>query len=219
MFIKRARVLEIYKPDYLVEICCFDNHYIISFIGKLEVLNIDNRVALKELLDGLAFERRQVVLSSGKTSNYYFDGRKVSLSPKGAYLIANIICDMIEEDKVDAVGGLTLGADPIVGALGVAAYQRNIDISLFIVRKEAKTHGTKRQIEGPPLRAGQRVVVVDDVITTGGSIIKAVEAVREVGCEVVKALALVDRQEGGKENLEKMGIRVEPVFVASEFGL
>jgi orotate phosphoribosyltransferase len=171
------------------------------------------------LLDSRAFERRRVVLSSGKTSNYYFDGRKVSLSPSGAYHIANIICDMIRDDNVDAVGGVTLGADPIVGAVGVVAYQRNMDISLFIVRKEAKKHGTMRLIEGPPLKAGQRVVVVDDVITTGGSIIKAVEAVREVGCEVVKAIALVDRQEGGTEALARMGVKVEAVFTASDFGL
>jgi orotate phosphoribosyltransferase len=180
---------------------------------------IDKREELKKLLDAHAFERRQVVLSSGKTSNYYFDGRKVSLNPMGAYLIANIICDMIKDDKVDAVGGLTLGADPIVGALGVAAYQRNMPITLFIVRKEPKKHGTMRRIEGPPLKPGQRVVVVDDVITTGGSIIKAVQAVREAGCEVVKSIALVDRQEGGAEALEKMGVKVQPVFTAAEFGL
>lgn len=170
-------------------------------------------------MNSRAFERRQVVLSSGKTSNYYFDGRKVSLSPGGAYHIAQIICDMIRDDRVDAVGGLTLGADPIVGAVGVVAYQRNMDISLFIVRKEAKKHGTMRLIEGPPLQAGQRVVIVDDVITTGGSIIKAVEAVREVGCQVVKAIALVDRQEGGTEALAKLGVKVEAVFTAADFGL
>lgn len=185
----------------------------------MEVCKIDKRGELKELLDTSAFERRQVVLSSGRTSNYYFDGRKVSLSPKGAYLIGEIICDMIENDRVDAVGGLTLGADPIVAAVGVAAYHRNLDLTLFIVRKEAKKHGTMRRIEGPPLSAGQRVVVVDDVITTGGSLIKAVDAVREIGCGVVKAIALVDRQEGGREALERAGVPVEPVFTAADFGL
>ena len=174
---------------------------------------------LKELLDSQAFERRQVVLSSGKASNYYFDGRKVSLSPKGAYLIANIICDMISKDNVDAVGGLTMGADPIVGAVGVAAFEKGMNMSLFIVRKEAKKHGTMRLIEGPTLQAGQRVVVVDDVITTGGSIIQAVQAVREAGCEVVKAIALVDRQEGGTEALLELGVKVETIFTAADFGL
>ncbi|AGL03356.1 orotate phosphoribosyltransferase [Desulfoscipio gibsoniae] len=180
---------------------------------------INNREALKELLDSQAFERRPVVLSSGKTSHYYFDGRKVSLSPRGAYLIAQIICDMLEGENVEAVGGLTMGADPIVGALGPEAYRRGLDLSLFIVRKEAKKHGTKQQIEGPPLKPGQRVVIVDDVITTGGSVIKAVQAVRELGCEVVKAIVLVDRQEGGTQNLEEMGVKVEPVFTAADFGL
>lgn len=170
-------------------------------------------------MDTLAFERRQVVLSSGRTSNYYFDGRKVSLTPKGAYLIGEVICDMIVNDGIDAVGGLTMGADPIVGAVGVAAYHRNMDLTLFIVRKEAKKHGMMRLIEGPALSAGKRVVVVDDVITTGGSIVKAVEAVREIGCQVVKAVTLVDRQEGGAETLEKMGVVVEPVFKAADFGL
>ncbi len=180
---------------------------------------MDNREALKEMLDKKAFERRQVVLSSGRTSNYYFDGRKVSLTPKGAYLIGEIICDMIKDDRVDAVGGLTMGADPIVAAVGVAAYHRNMDITMFIVRKEAKKHGTMRLIEGPPLSAGQRVVIVDDVITTGGSIIKAVEAARQAGCTVVKAIALVDRREGGTEALEKIGVKVEPVFTVADFGL
>lgn len=180
---------------------------------------IDHRDTLKELLDNQAFERRPVVLSSGKTSHYYFDGRKVSLNPQGAYLIAHLICDMIKDEQVDAVGGLTMGADPIVGALGPVAYQRGLDISLFIVRKEAKQHGTRQQIEGPPLKPGQRVVVVDDVITTGGSVIKAVEAVRAIGCKVVKAIALVDRQEGGTQTLEEMGVPVEPIFTAADFGL
>lgn len=170
-------------------------------------------------MDRVAFERRQVVLSSGKTSHYYFDGRKVSLSSKGAYLIANIICDMIKDDNIQAIGGLTLGADPIVGAVGVAAHQRDMDLSMFIVRKELKKHGTMQQIEGPPLKPGQSVVVVDDVITTGGSIIKAVEAVREAGCEVVKAIAIVDRQEGGSEALEQIGVKAEPIFKAADFGL
>ncbi|WP_449241678.1 orotate phosphoribosyltransferase [Desulfoscipio gibsoniae] len=180
---------------------------------------MDNREILKELLDARAFERRTVVLSSGKTSHYYFDGRKVSLNPQGAYLIAQIICDMLMNENVDAVGGLTMGADPIVGALGPVAYQRGLNLSLFIVRKEAKKHGTRQQIEGPPLLPGQRVVIVDDVITTGGSVIKAVQAVREIGCEVVKAIALVDRLEGGTKNLEEMGVRVESMFTAADFGL
>lgn len=180
---------------------------------------MDNRQELKELLDTLSFERRPVVLSSGKTSNYYFDGRKVSLHAKGAYLIAQIICDMIENENVDAVGGLTMGADPIVGALGPEAYRRGLDLSLFIVRKEAKQHGTKQQIEGPPLAASSRVVIVDDVLTTGGSIIQAVQAVREIGCEVVKAIVLVDRLEGGSQALEEINVRVESVFTAADFGL
>jgi len=180
---------------------------------------MDNRQMLKELLDTLAFERRPVVLSSGKTSHYYFDGRKVSLHAQGAYLIAQIFCDMVQNENVEAVGGLTMGADPIVGALGPEAYRRGINLTLFIVRKEAKKHGTKQQIEGPPLKPGQRVVIVDDVLTTGGSIIQAVQAVREIGCEVVKAIVLVDRQEGGTQALAEMGVRVESVFTAADFGL
>jgi len=183
------------------------------------VFKVNNREQLKEMLDTLAFERRQVVLSSGRTSNYYFDGRKVSLTPQGAYLIGEVICDMIANDNIDAVGGLTLGADPMVAAVGVAAYHRNMELTLFIVRKEAKKHGMMRLIEGPALSAGRRVVVLDDVITTGGSIVKAVEAVREIGCQVVKAITLVDRQEGGAEILTGMGVPVEAVFKAADFGL
>ena len=180
---------------------------------------MDNRQTLKDLLDSQAFERRQVVLSSGKTSHYYFDGRKVSLNPQGAFCIAQIICDMLKGENVEAVGGLTMGADPIVGAIGPEAYRQGLKLSLFIVRKELKEHGTKQQIEGPPLKAGQRVVIVDDVLTTGGSIIKAVQAVREIGCQVVKAIVLVDRQEGGAQALAQLGVKVESIFTAKDFGL
>lgn len=158
-------------------------------------------------------------LTSGKTSSYYFDGKQVTLNPKGAFLLGKIIIHKIKDDDIQAVGGLTIGADPIVGAVAALAYPFDLDIKTFIVRKEAKKHGKQRLIEGPALKPGDRVVIVEDVITTGGSALKAVKAVKNEGCEVVKVVPLVDRLEGGTEKIQGMGIKVDPVFTARDFGI
>lgn len=174
--------------------------------------------ALRSLVQKRSFEFGDFVLTSGKRSTYYFDGKQVTLYPEGAWLLAKIILHKIKGLDVDAVGGITIGADPIVGAMAVASYlYGNRDLKLFIVRKAPKAHGKGRAIEGPPLVPGDRAVVVDDVITTGGSIIEAIEAVRGAGCQVVKVVALVDRREGGTERIAAMGIDVDPVFDISHF--
>ncbi len=141
-------------------------------------------------------------LVSGGLSRYYFNCKTVTLSPEGMYLIGNVIYDMIAPLNVKAIGGLTLGADPIATAVAYTSYIKGSPIEAFVVRKKAKEHGTMQWIEGN-LDAGDSVVVVDDVITTGSSTIQAITRLKEAGVFVKKVVVLVDRQEGGRENILK----------------
>jgi orotate phosphoribosyltransferase len=138
-----------------------------------------------------------------------------TLDARGAYLVGRTFLAMIADDVPDAVGGLTLGADPIIGAMIALAGLEDMPLKGFIVRKEAKGHGTQSLVEGS-LAAGERVVVVEDVVTTGGSSLQAIAAVKAMGCEVRKVLAVVDREEGGREALKKEGYPLEAVFTARE---
>jgi orotate phosphoribosyltransferase len=139
-------------------------------------------------------------LVSGRMSNYYFNCKMVTLNPEGMYLIGNIIFDMIKDLNVKGIGGLTLGADPIADAVAYTSYLKEKPIEAFVVRKSAKSHGTMQWIEGD-VKAGDKVVIVDDVITTGKSTIEAITRAKEAGLDIVKVIALVDRQEGGYENI------------------
>lgn len=182
------------------------------------VVNNSDWEQLRNLVKKRSFEYGKFVLSSGKESTHYFDGKQVTLFPKGAHLLSKIIIEKIKDLKIDAVGGLTIGADPIVGAVAVSAYLAGLkDLKLFIVRKEPKKYGKCKYIEGPQLLKGYRVVIVDDVITTGGSIIKAIKQVEVLGCEVIKVIALVDREEGGTEAIKKINVDVDPVFRIGDF--
>jgi orotate phosphoribosyltransferase len=154
-------------------------------------------------------------LASGRMSSFYIDCRKVTHNAEGKYLIGNIIYKLIRDLQVDAIGGLTLGADPIASAVAFASYLNKHPINSFVIRKERKEHGLKKLIEGA-VEEGNRVVIVDDVITTGGSTIKAIEAAREEKLEVIKVITLVDREEGGKEEILKYVSDVEPVFTKTE---
>jgi orotate phosphoribosyltransferase len=155
-------------------------------------------------------------LSSGKLSRYYLDLKKVTLDPEGGYLVGNLMYELIKPFGVSAVGGLTLGADPIAYATALISYQKGEPIKPFVVRKEPKKHGTGRQIEGN-LQEGERVVVVEDVVTTAGSSLKAVKACREAGLEVVAVCCIVDRNEGGRENIEKEGLKLYSLFTIDDF--
>ncbi len=157
-------------------------------------------------------KRGTFTLASGKTSNVYFDAREVTLNARGAYQTARVILAMLKEEKVDAIGGLTLGADPIAGAVAAVSAQAGRPIHGFIVRKEAKAHGMGKVVEGPALPAGARVVVVDDVVTSGGSTLLAVKALREAGFQVVRSICVVDREEGGRATIEGTGIPFSPIF-------
>jgi len=175
------------------------------------------RSRLKEKLSACV-QTGKVTLSSGKETNFYFDGRLVSLDPEGSVLIAELLLAEIVRRRIQGAGGLTSGADPITSSIGVLAWQRGIPLHLFYVRKEAKGYGMRRQIEGPPLPRGLKVALVDDVITTGNSLVQARDALRrEAGAEVNDALVVVDREEGGKEALAREGIALTPLFRKRDF--
>jgi orotate phosphoribosyltransferase len=189
-------------------------------MGTMQNKSLDGlKKELMKLLKKKALKGGKFVLSSGRVSNYYLDGRLITLSPKGAYLTAAIILKMLKQKRVKALGGPTLGADPIVGAVAALSYLDKAPLDTFIVRKAAKGHGMQRQIEGPQLKKTSRVVLVDDVATTGQALIEAYQALSNIGVNVKEAIVIVDRNQGAKENLARYGIKLESIFKISEFGL
>ncbi|MFH1911146.1 MAG: orotate phosphoribosyltransferase [Pseudomonadota bacterium] len=154
-------------------------------------------------------------LVSGRTSNYYFNCKPTTLDPEGMNLIGELVFAMLADSEVTAAGGLTLGADPIANALSVISFQKGRPIKSFIVRKDVKDHGMKSAVEGN-VRPGEKVVILDDVITTGGSTITAIERAREAGLVIDRVIALIDREEGGRENIENHVARVDAVLTRSE---
>lgn len=175
---------------------------------------------LTQLLAARSARRGQFTLASGRQSTLYIDARLTTMSPEGLVVIGSLGFRAIREtwmvkSKVDSVGGLTLGADPISYAISYASALTDQPLRAFTVRKEAKTHGTGKLIEGPFL-TGDRVVVIEDVITTGGSALKAVAAVQSAGGVVAGVLALVDREEGGREAIEAAGLAVVSLATAQE---
>ncbi|MFO8102313.1 MAG: orotate phosphoribosyltransferase [Dehalococcoidia bacterium] len=172
---------------------------------------------LKELLVEKSFSYGYFTLSSGEESTYYFDGRLTTLSPEGAYLVGRRVLSLVREAGIDAVGGPTLGADPIVTAVALTSHQEGCPLPAFIVRKEPKKHGAQRYIEGN-FPEGGTVAIVDDVITSGGSILRAIEVVEAAGAHVGKVIALVDRNQGGSEELRQNGYNFTSLFSADEEG-
>ncbi len=173
---------------------------------------------LKKLLfKNQAVKTGEFTLSSGKKSNFYVDGKQATCHPQGAKLIAGIILDKIKDLDAQAIGGLTIGADPIAAAVSlmsqVLSYKSQAPLPCFIVRKEAKGHGLKKEIEGI-IQPNWKVVIVDDVITTASATLKAIEAVEKIGCKVLKVICLVDREEGGAQALAKYDF--DPIFKKSE---
>lgn len=180
-------------------------------------MTTDRRGALLDLLATRSARKGHFVLSSGKSSNLYIDARLTTMSPEGLVLIGELGTTVIAREfgRVDAVGGLTLGADPIAYAIAFHSAASSSPIRSFTVRKEPKAHGTGKLVEGP-FHQGDRVVVIEDVITTGGSALRAVEALRTSGADVLGVFALVDREEGGRKALEEQGLRVVALTTASE---
>jgi orotate phosphoribosyltransferase len=181
-----------------------------------EPQNIRN--ALKQLLTKLSFqynEKPVFSLVSGKKSNFYIDCKMTTLYSRSLPLIGELMYDLIRPLNIRGIGGLTLGADPIAVATALIAGQKGKDLISFVIRKEPKRHGLMKFIEGR-INAGDRVVIIDDVITTGGSTIKAIEIAEKSNLQIAKVLVLVDRQEGGKENIIKKGYQVEAVFTTTD---
>jgi orotate phosphoribosyltransferase len=181
------------------------------------------REQLAELIKELAVVHGKVTLASGKEADYYVDLRRITLHHRAAPLVGHVLLDHLEEvglgtAEIDAVGGLTLGADPIADALLHAAASRGQDLDAFVVRKAAKAHGMQRQVEGPDI-AGRKVVVVEDTSTTGGSLLQAIDAVEAAGAQILGVATLVDRDTGAKEKIEERGYAYHYLFGLADLGL
>ena len=173
------------------------------------------RQLLLDLFCELAYKEGDFVLSSGQRSSYYINGKQVTLHPQGALAIGRLLLSLLPSET-KAVAGLTLGADPIVSAVSVISALENRPIPALIVRKESKGHGTMAYIEGPTLPEGAQVVVLEDVVTTGQSAMKAVERLKDAGYQVEQVIALVDRQQGGAEFYQSVGLKFQAVFSISD---
>jgi orotate phosphoribosyltransferase len=176
--------------------------------------------ALITLLKNRSVRFGDFTLASGAKSSWYIDCRLTTMSAPGQILIGPLGLDVIHEAgwRPDAIGGLTMGADPVAYAVAAASMRAGAPIDAFSVRKEAKKHGTGRRIEGN-FKTGNRVVVIEDVITSGGSALTAIDAIREEGGEVLGLLALVDRAAGGREKIEATGVSVRALVAASDLGI
>ena len=158
----------------------------------------------------------KVILSSGKEAEYYVDLRRVTLDSKAAPLVGEVMLELTKDLDFDAVGGLTLGADPVATAMLHVAHKQDRRLDAFVVRKAEKAHGLQRRIEGPDVK-GKRVLAVEDTSTTGGSVLTAVEALQEAGAEVVGVAVIVER--GAKEKVEGEGLKYLAAFQLSDLGL
>lgn len=180
---------------------------------------MDERQRLKEILLEKSYRQGSFTLTSGKTSDFYIDGKQTTLSAEGAYLCGRLIHQIIlrQPEPIEAVGGMTLGADPLVTAVSVVSFLEKHPIPAFIVRKEAKGHGTGNYIEGlknmPP---GCRVALLEDVVTTGGTLLKVIERVESQGFKVGLVITVVERQEGGVQALAEAGYALESIFTREE---
>lgn len=174
---------------------------------------------LFQLLNERSFQRGTFRLASGATSDYYIDGKMVQVFSESAHLIGEVLYERTKDLPIDALGGLEIGAVPLTTAAVISYHQHGRTMEGFWVRDKAKSHGTRKVVEGN-LKPGARVAIVDDVITTGGSSIKAIKEVREMGCEVVLVLALVDRLQGAAKSFQEEGIvNYQAIFTIRDFGV
>lgn len=181
------------------------------------------RARLLELLKELSWQRGRVTLASGKQSDFYIDCKQTALNAEGASLVGELVFEHAQSlrargVRLDGVGGMTLGADPISSAAAVVSQHRGAPLHAFIIRKEPKGHGTDQWLEGgKSLPAGSRVLLVEDVVTTGGSTLKALERARGGGLEPAAILSLVDRDEGGRQALAATGLPYSSIFTRADF--
>jgi orotate phosphoribosyltransferase len=183
---------------------------------------MDHKAELIEFIKKHSFQRSDTPtfkLSSGNMSNFYFNLKKTTYSPLGQYLIGNLVFDKVKELglKPKAIGGLTMGADPIATATAYTSQLRNQPIEAIVIRKEPKGHGTMSQIEGN-VKPGDEVIIIDDVVTTGGSTIKAMEAAEKAGLKIIAVIILLDRGEfDGRQNIERLGSPVYSILTIKDF--
>jgi orotate phosphoribosyltransferase len=177
-----------------------------------------DREALKELVRAKALKFGDFTLASGKQAKYYLDCRQITLDAQGARLIGEGMLDELSSDMPDLVGGMAIGADPITAAILTLAGIRNVPLRGVMVRKEAKQHGTGKLVEGP-FREGESIAIVEDVVTTGGSSLLAIERCEAVGLKVERVLAIIDRLEGGHEAFAARGYELTTLFTVGDFGI
>ena len=176
------------------------------------------RDVLLDQITSKAVVHGKVTLSSGKEADYYVDLRRVTLDAKAAPHVGTVLLELTKDWEYDAVGGLTLGADPVALAMLHAAAAQGRELDAFVVRKAEKAHGMQRRIEGPDVE-GRRVLALDDTSTTGGSVLTAVEALREAGAEVVGVVAILDRDTGARERIAEAGLDYRWAYDAQDVGL
>ena len=176
------------------------------------------KVRLAKLLMEKSYIEGDFTLTSGQKSDYYFDCKHTALHPEGSWLIGKFFLDMIRaKGNVQGVGGMTLGADPLVSSVTVVSHIEGYPLPGFIIRKQPKGHGTNQYLEGlKNFASGQNVCLLEDVITTGGTLLKAVDRVREQGLNIVAVLGVLDREQGGRDNLAKAGFELETIFTRRE---
>lgn len=179
---------------------------------------MQHRQRLVELFRQRALKFGDFTLASGKKAGYYLDGKQITLHSDGLRLVSEGLLELLSSVKFEAIGGMSIGADPIIGGVLTAAGAAGRDLVGFLVRKEPKGHGTQRYIEGP-VQPGMKVVIVDDVVTTGGSSLLAIERIQEFGCEVVQVVAIVDRMEGGRANFAARGLDLKSLLTIEDFGI
>lgn len=180
----------------------------------------DVRQRLHEIIRKRSFGRGEITLASGRKSDFYFNLKPTMLDAEGAALLAELTLDALSGETIDYVGGLEMGAVPLAGAIAQLSFMRGKPIQAFFVRKKPKEHGARLSVEGlapGETLKGKRVVIVEDVTTTGGSAIKAVDAARDSGAEIVMVLTMVDREEGAAENFREAGLAFRSIYKAAEF--
>lgn len=177
-----------------------------------------NREELIRLFHDRALKFGDFTLVSGKKSKYYLDGKQITLHAEGLRQVSEGLLELLSDVEFDAIGGMSIGADPIIGGVLTVAAEQGKDIVGIMVRKEAKGHGTQRYIEGPA-KEGMKVVVIDDVVTTGGSSLLAVDRIVEFGCEVVTVVGIVDRMQGGAENFAARDLPFRSLLSIEDFGI
>ena len=179
-----------------------------------------SRARLAKIIAARSFGRGEITLASGRKSDFYFNLKPTMLDPEGAALLAELSFDALKDDSVDYIGGLEMGAVPIAGAIAQLSWLKGRPIAAFFVRKKPKEHGARLAVEGlakGETLQGKRIVIVEDVTTTGGSAIKAVDAVKDAGGEVVMVFTMVDRDEGAAETFKDAGIAFRSLYKAGEF--